>query len=111
MKDAYSFDLDQAGMQTSYRAMYDAYGRIFDRCGLAARPVEAESGAFGGSVNHEFMVESPIGEDQFARCTDHECGFAANLEKGRPPTGETLMGLPTPMKVHHTPGRPGIDLV
>src|SRR5439155_8887786 len=87
------------------------YRRVFERCRLNAVPVEAESGAFGGSVNHEFMVESPIGEDEFARCPDPACGYAVNLEKGRPASPQTLMGLPTPMEEHHTPGRPGIDLV
>src|SRR5205085_1737058 len=111
MKDAYSFDLDQDRMRASYQAMYDAYGRIFKRCGLVATLVEAESGAFGGSVNHEFMVETAIGEDQFARCPDPTCGYAANLDVGRSPGVSTLIGLPTPMEEHHTPDRPGIDLV
>src|SRR4051812_33044793 len=111
MKDAYSFDLDHDGMQASYRAMYDAYARIFERCRVAASPVEASSGAFGGSVNHEFMVESPIGEDQFARCTDRECGYAANIEAAE--RGAELVGYTPPpaMAEHHTPDRPGIDLV
>src|SRR5436190_9777793 len=112
MKDAYSFDRDQDGMRASYQAMYDAYGRVFHRCGLDPTPVEASSGAFGGSVNHEFMVESPIGEDLFARCDSPGCGYAANIE-----AAESSSVLPAiryaeePMVEHHTPDRPGIDLV
>src|SRR2546423_1590216 len=94
MKDAYSIDVDQDGMRASYRAMYDAYGRIFERCGLNALPVEAESGAFGGSVNHEFMVDSAIGEDHFARCPD--CGYAANIEAAERGIRESAGAAPSP---------------
>jgi prolyl-tRNA synthetase len=109
MKDAYSFDADHAAMQRTYDAVVGAYGRILDQCGLGFEAVEASSGAFGGAVNHEFMVASPIGEDRYARCSD--CGWAANLELGRRETPQTLMSLPSPMVDHHTPGRPGIDAV
>jgi prolyl-tRNA synthetase len=117
MKDAYSFDASPAGMQESYRAMYDAYVRIFARCGLTPTPVVADSGAIGGEVNHEFMVASAIGEDVFVRCPSAECGYAANVEAataGGPARGtDTDGGAPPeePLAEHHTPGRPGIDLV
>ena len=65
MADAYSFDVDKEAMQESYRTVFDAYLRIFDRLGLEATPVEAASGAIGGDVNHEFMVPSAVGEDHF----------------------------------------------
>jgi prolyl-tRNA synthetase len=80
MKDSYSFDLDDAGLEVSYRKHYDAYSRIFDRCGLRYVAVEAYSGAMGGSVSHEFMVPTEAGEDSVALC---ECGYAANLEKAQ----------------------------
>ena len=73
MKDAYSFDCDQEGLQKNYDLMYAAYQKIFKRCGLDVVIVEADSGAMGGSVSHEFMVESPIGEDAVAVCS--VCGF------------------------------------
>ena len=69
MKDAYSFDVDPDGLQRSYDAVFAAYLRMFERFELDVFPVEASSGAFGGAVNHEFMVPTAIGEDQFARCT------------------------------------------
>jgi prolyl-tRNA synthetase len=79
MKDSYSFDLDAAGLDVSYQKHYDAYCRIFDRCGLKYSVVEAHSGAMGGSQSHEFMVASDAGEDFVVRCPS--CGYAANLEK------------------------------
>src|SRR5437867_12163779 len=79
MKDAYSFDADDAGADRSYQIMYEAYKRIFARCGLQTIDVEAHSGAMGGSVSHEFMVISPAGEDHIARCD--KCNYAANLDK------------------------------
>lgn len=110
MKDAYSFDVSAEGMRESYQAQYDAYCAVFDRCGLPYVPVEAQSGAIGGDVNHEFMVPSEIGEDHFARCTS--CDYSANTEAaqsaprkaGAPASTEQLIA-------HHTPDRPGIDLV
>lgn len=62
MKDGYSFDRDEAGLDVSYKAMYDAYDKIFTRCGLNFRPVEADSGAIGGTGSHEFMVLADSGE-------------------------------------------------
>ncbi len=79
MKDAYSFDRDQAGLDESYQKMYDAYCRIFTRLGLDFTIVDADSGAMGGSGSQEFMVKSPVGEDGIAYCDD--CGYAANYEK------------------------------
>lgn len=79
MKDAYSFDRDEAGLDRSYQDMYDAYTNIFTRCGLDFRPVEADSGAIGGSGSHEFMVIADSGEAEIVFCTS--CDYAANVEK------------------------------
>ena len=79
MKDAYSFDRDEAGLDKSYQDMYDAYTNIFTRCGLNFRPVEADSGAIGGSGSHEFMVIADSGEAEIVFCTS--CDYAANVEK------------------------------
>lgn len=79
MKDAYSFDRDEAGLDVSYKLMYDAYTRIFNRCGLTFRPVEADSGAIGGSGSHEFMVIADSGEAEIVYCNN--CDYAANVEK------------------------------
>jgi prolyl-tRNA synthetase len=79
MKDSYSFDMDAAGLDVSYQKHHGAYCRIFDRCGLRYRAVEAHSGAMGGSQSHEFSVPSEAGEDVIVYCEN--CGYAANLEK------------------------------
>src|SRR5438874_2420554 len=79
MKDAYSFDIDAAGLDVSYQKHYDIYSRIFTRCGLKFVVVEAHSGAMGGSQSHEFMVYTNAGEDFVASCAN--CGYAANMEK------------------------------
>ena len=79
MKDAYSFDRDEKGLDESYKKMYDAYCRIFTRLGLDFTIVDADSGAMGGSGSQEFMVKSPVGEDGIAYCD--ACGYAANYEK------------------------------
>ncbi|WP_039766796.1 proline--tRNA ligase [Caldicellulosiruptor sp. F32] len=79
MKDAYSFDMNEEGLDISYKKMYDAYVRIFKRCGLDVKIVEADTGAMGGSNSHEFMVPSSVGEAEIAYCK--ACGYAANLEK------------------------------
>lgn len=79
MKDAYSFDKDQAGVDESYRKMYDAYMRIFTRMGLKFRAVEADTGSIGGNFSHEFMVLADTGEDTIAACT--ACTYAANVER------------------------------
>ncbi len=86
MKDAYSFDKDQAGLDKSYQDMYDAYRKIFDRMGLDYIVVDADSGAMGGSGSQEFMVKSEIGEDGIAYC--EKCGYSANFEKAVCVAGE-----------------------
>ncbi len=109
MKDAYSFDVDAEGMRASYQAQYDAYCSVFDACGLPFTPVEAEAGAIGGDVNHEFMVPSEIGEDHFAKCSS--CDYSANIEAARSGERVSAAGDAEEMVEHHTPDRPGIDLV
>ena len=103
MKDAYSFDADGTGAEACYRRMYDAYNRIFSRCGLCFKVVEADSGPIGGSFSHEFMVLADTGEDLLASCTS--CDYAANLEKAEvalapgspgPPVGGAPEPVPTP---------------
>ncbi len=81
MKDAYSFDIDQAGLDKSFDDQRHAYCRIFSRCGLEYVIVEADTGAMGGSASNEFMVYTNAGEDLVASC--HACGYAANVEKAR----------------------------
>ncbi len=84
MKDAYSFDRDEVGLKKSYDLMYEAYQRIFNRCGLKTIIVEAESGAMGGSVSHEFVVETSLGEDAVLVCPgcDHKAGIRAGEQEG-----------------------------
>jgi prolyl-tRNA synthetase len=79
MKDAYSFDADQNGLDESYQKMIEAYTQIFTRCGLKFRAVEAETGLIGGSFSHEFMVLAETGEETIVSCT--RCSYAANIEK------------------------------
>ena len=79
MKDAYSFDASDDGAMASYRKMYDAYTRIFNRCGLRNFPVEADTGVIGGNHSHEFMVPAETGENEVVYC--EACGYAANIEK------------------------------
>ena len=81
MKDLYSFDRDEKGLHVSYMKMYEAYQRIFQRCGLTFRPVEADSGAIGGSDTHEFMVLAESGEATVLYCQDTKCDYASNVEK------------------------------
>jgi prolyl-tRNA synthetase len=101
MKDAYSFDADKEGMLNSYRAMYDAYVRIFTRLGLKFRPVAADTGPIGGSASHEFQVLADSGEDAIAYCADSD--YAANVELAeaappppRPAAREAMQKVPTP---------------
>ncbi|HEV2963148.1 MAG TPA: proline--tRNA ligase [Candidatus Angelobacter sp.] len=110
MKDSYSFDIDPAGLDVSYQKHYDAYRRIFDRCGLKYAVVEAYSGAMGGSQSHEFMVMTEAGEDTVVSCG--KCGYGANLEKATSqlPSVEDLPGDGTPEEVH-TPGMKTIEEV
>ena len=97
MKDLYSFDRDTNGLDISYKKMYDAYIRIFTRCGLTFRPVEADPGAIGGSGTHEFMVLADSGEAAIAYCDS--CDYAANVEKAElapiAATGESSLPLDT----------------
>src|SRR5436305_13111564 len=79
MKDAYSFDATDEAAQVSYRKMYDAYARIFARCGLKTLAVEADTGVMGGKFSHEFMVPAETGENEIVICDG--CGYAANVEK------------------------------
>src|SRR5208282_2577716 len=79
MKDAYSFDIDAAGLDASYQKHHDTYCRIFDRCGLKYMVIDAHSGAMGGSKSQEFMVRTPAGEDLVVSC--EKCNYAANMEK------------------------------
>lgn len=79
MKDGYSFDIDEAGMDASYQSMYGAYEKVFSRCGLSFRAVQADAGAIGGSKTHEFMVMAEEGEAAIVFCP--ECDYAANTEK------------------------------
>ena len=81
MKDGYSFDADEDGAAKSYKNMYDAYSRIFERSGLTFRTVEADTGQIGGSDSHEFMVLADSGEDLIVSCT--KCGYASNTEKAK----------------------------
>ncbi len=82
MKDAYSFDIDEAGLDIHYQSMYDAYSNIFTRCGLSFRPVEADGGAIGGSNTHEFMVLADSGEADIVHCPS--CTYASNVESAKP---------------------------
>src|SRR5437773_10800842 len=79
MKDAYSFDATDEAAQESYRKMYDAYARVFQRCGLKTLAVEADTGVMGGKFSHEFMVPAETGENEVAFCEG--CGYAANIDK------------------------------
>ena len=110
MKDSYSFDMDAAGLDVSYRKHYDAYRRIFDRCGLEYMVVEAHSGAMGGSQSHEFMVRTPAGEDLIVSC--ESCSYAANLEKATSKLASVddlpAAGDGNPIEVH-TPGMKTIE--
>ncbi len=104
MKDAYSFDRDDAGAEESYKAMYEAYRRVFQRLGLRFRPVEADSGSIGGSFSHEFMVLASTGEDTIAACMS--CDYAANVERAVvrvPGTRDTAQ--PGEKRLVATPGK------
>lgn len=106
MKDSYSFDIDAEGLDVSYRKHHDAYLKIFQRCGLGVIPVEAHSGAMGGSQSMEFMVPSDAGEDFVASCP--QCHYAANLEKAISYPSGALMEDPegdAEPEPFHTPNR------
>ena len=106
MKDAYSFDANVEQLDASYEAMYEAYCRIFDRCGIPYAVVEAESGPIGGDSSHEFMVPSSTGEDTIIQCP--ECGYAANKERaevGRGPGPAAPDASSPPPSPVETPNR------
>ena len=109
MKDLYSFDKDIEGMNLSYQKMYDAYGKVFTRCGLKFRPVEADNGAIGGGHSHEFTVLAESGESSIACCS--ECDYAASDEKAelKPivPAAEELL----PLEKISTPNAHTIELL
>ena len=109
MKDAYSFDRDFEGLDKSYDDMYKAYEKIFTRCGLTFRPVEADTGAIGGSNSHEFTALSEVGESEIAYC--EKCSMAATTERAQcvdaPADTEEML----PMEEVNTPGTKTIEAV
>ncbi len=110
MKDAYSFDADEAGAEESYRKMYEAYSRIFSRLGLGFRVVEADTGLIGGRFSHEFMVLADTGEDVIASC--NFCDYAANLELAeRLPEPTPAGGAASTPKAVRTPGKRSVQEV
>ncbi len=102
MKDLYSFDVDEAGLDMSYQKMLQAYQNIYNRCGLPAVLVEADSGAIGGKDSHEFMLIAESGEDEIIYCPD--CKYAANVEKAESDKGSMDNGAPLPVEEVATPG-------
>ncbi len=113
MKDAYSFDTDDAGLERSYQKMYDAYSRIFTRCGLTFKVVEAETGVIGGTASHEFMVLAHTGEETIVSC--QSCDYAANIQKAgakRTRLRDRDLGKPlNPLKKVETPGKKTVEEV
>ncbi|WP_042278177.1 proline--tRNA ligase [[Clostridium] dakarense] len=107
MKDAYSFDVDQEGLDKSYQDMFEAYTNIFKRCELENSPVQADSGAMGGSASAEFMVKSEVGEDEIVFCSG--CDYAANIEKAESVNHEACSEEMKELKEVHTPGVTTID--
>ena len=110
MKDAYSFDVDSSAADLSYDRMYQAYRRIFERCGLNFRAVEADTGSIGGSSSHEFMVLADSGEDAIVSCS--ACQYAANVEKAEVrPLDVPEHAEPRPLERVATPGKRSIEEV
>ena len=109
MKDGYSFDIDDAAADVSYKTMYDAYSRIFTRCGLTFRPVEADSGAIGGSNTHEFMAIAEAGEADIIHCS--ACDYAANIEIGKPGIMKQVEEALKELEVVDTPQASTIEAV
>ena len=109
MKDLYSFDIDEAGMDLSYKKMLQAYQNIYDRCGLPTLLVEADSGAMGGKDSQEFMVIAESGEDEILYCPD--CKYAANADKAVSVKGNIDNGEPLPVEEVATPGMGTIEEV
>ena len=103
MKDAYSFDATDAAAQASYHKMYEAYARIFQRCGLKTIAVEADTGVMGGKFSHEFMVPAETGENEVVFCNG--CGYAANVEKAQSKVQGPKSAVPSlPIEKFATPG-------
>ena len=109
MKDSYSFDKDEAGLDASYQDMYDAYTKIFNRCGLTFRPVEADTGAIGGSNSHEFTAFSEVGESEIAFC--EKCDMAATVERAECVDAPASDAEMLPLEEVHTPGTKTIEEV
>ena len=113
MKDAYSFDADEAGLEKSYQDMYDAYTRIFTRCGLTFKVVEAETGLIGGTASHEFMVLAQTGEETIVSC--QSCDYAANIQKAEAkrtrPRAKGPGETPNPLKKVETPDMKTVEAV
>lgn len=109
MKDAYTFDMDAEGLDRQYHLMYDAYTRIFTRCGLHFRPVVADSGAIGGSGSHEFEVIADSGEADIVYCKD--CDFAANIEAVEPKALSSSVHNDKAKEIMETPGQHTIQMV
>lgn len=109
MKDGYTFDADEEGLDKQYKLMYDAYTRIFTRCGLTFRPVIADSGAIGGSGSHEFEVLADSGEADIVYC--EKCDFAANIEAVDPLTVKCDIHNDKEKELVETPGQHTIEMV
>lgn len=109
MKDGYTFDADEEGLDKQYKLMYDAYTRIFTRCGLTFRPVIADSGAIGGSGSHEFEVLADSGEADIVYCEN--CDFAANIEAVDPLTVKCDFHNDKEKELVETPGQHTIEMV
>ncbi len=109
MKDLYSFDTDEEGLDRSYAKMLTAYKNVYDRCGLPSLLVEADSGAIGGKESHEFMVVTEGGEDEIIYC--EKCHYAANVEKAESKKGKIESGEPLPVEEVATPGASTIEQV
>src|SRR3954467_4817167 len=109
MKDAYSFHVDVKDAQREYKKMYETYQRIFTRCGLAFRAVEADTGNIGGSLSHEFQVLTETGEDAIVACD--KCDYAANVEQAvtRPPAAVAAPAARAPLAKIPTPGKHSIE--
>jgi prolyl-tRNA synthetase len=107
MKDLYSFDVDEAGLDESYRKMLKAYKNIYDRCGLPSMVVEADSGAIGGKESHEFMLLSESGENEIIYCPTGD--YAANAEKAEIVKDKIDGGQPLPLEEVATPGMASIE--
>jgi prolyl-tRNA synthetase len=109
MKDLYSFDIDEDGLDKSYSKMLQAYRNIYTRCGLPNLLVEADSGAIGGKDSHEFMLVAETGEDEIIHCDN--CQYAANVEKAESTKSRTEDGEPLPVEEVNTPGMTTIEQV